>query len=269
MSRLLFLLLLVSCGGGGGGYTEPSVPSGPVRDSIYFTYYGSEQGQVEAVAAHTNMAMVMGWDGLDIAIAEMQQAQARGLSVMLELPEAYQSEAATRQKFTQLQALDLLRSIKAIYPIDEPDAVGLSAEKIAITNAMIRRVMTDFGINVPLAVIYSAKFTWPGIASYDWAGFDNYDADIFSNGDYARLKSMLRADQRILLVPGGADRWRQDPQPFINKANADPQVVGIVAFIYRNNADPQRGASLGIKSNGMKGAYCAAGRTAINRPGMC
>ena len=271
MKRILLTLLLASCGGGSGGNAPPQELV-QRTDGLYFTYYGGEQGQVAAVAEHTNLMHSIPWDGPDVQIAEMQQAKARGIGIMLDLPEAWStgtSEIAVRARFQQLQALDLISSVKAIYPVDEPDLAGLGTNQIGTTNAMIRRVMAEFGMNVPIAVIYSASFTWPGIQHYDWVGFDNYDANIFGNGDYNRLKAVVRKDQRILLVPGGADKWRQDPAPFLAQAQKDGQVIAILAFIWRDNSDPARGASLGIKSNGMKRAYCAAGRTAINRPGIC
>ena len=267
MNRILLLLFLASCGGGGGGSSTAIQEIITPRKDLLYGYYGGCPQCLDETKGHINLYHVTHWDG--DGIADMQRAKAFGIGVMLDLPEAYQSEAAVRARLQTLQALDLLGNIKAIYPIDEPDAAGISAERIGFVNAMVRRVAAEFNLDVPLAVTYSALFTWPGIQYYDWVGFDNYDANIFTNGDYARLKSVIRADQRILLVPGGADKWRQDPSPYLAKAQQDLQVVAIIAFIWRDNADPKNGAHAGIRSNGMAKAYCSTGQQATQKAGIC
>lgn len=252
-----FAAMILGCSGGSAADTGTPAPAPiPRTDKPLLGYYGSCVSCLAATRDHISFYMVMNWDG--DGISEMQRAKAWNIPVILHLPEAYASEGAVRARFATLRALDLLSGIKALYPVDEPDLAGYSAARVGVANAMVRRVMAEFGLTVPLAVIYSAAFTWPGVESYDWVGFDNYDpgAGIFSNGDYQRLKSVLRADQRILLVPGGADPWRQDPTPFFNKAQADPQVIGIVAFLWRDY-DYQGRLRQGIGSNGMAGAYRA------------
>jgi hypothetical protein len=132
--------------------------------------------------------------------------------------------------------------------------------EIRTVNAMVRMVAAEFpelsGVN--LAVIYGDR-GMPGIGSYDWVGFDKYDEHeaIFCDGRYDDLKAELRADQRIILVPGGASPWKQDPAPFYNKAVSDTQVLAIVPFIWQDNAAPGVGA--GIRSNSTKPRYIQAG----------
>ena len=272
MARILLLLFLASCGGGGGGSSTAIQEIITPRKDLLYGYYGGCPQCLDETKGHINLYHVTHWDG--DGIADMQRAKAFGIGVMLDLPEAYMdspvaSENAVRDRLQKLQALDLLTIVKAIYLTDEPDLAGKVATEIMATNAMVRRVAAEFNLDVPLAVTYSALITWPGIQYYDWVGFDNYDANIFDNGDYAKLKAVTRANQRILLEPGGADKWRQDPSPYLAKAQQDLQVVAIIAFIWRDNADPKNGAHAGIRSNGMAKAYCSTGQQATQKAGIC
>jgi len=58
-----------------------------------------------------------------------------------------------------------------------------------------------------------------------------------------------------MLIPGGADPWRQDPACFVAYAHANPQVVAIVGFLWNTV-----GSMIGIRDNGMNETYSAAGR---------
>ena len=269
MRYIFLILLLASCGGGSGGsYTNSPPPTVQRTEPLNYGYFGSHPTQLDETKDHVNLYMAMDWDGEAEQIAQMQRAKALGIPNLLYLPEAYLSEDATRNRLKALSALDLLGNVKAAYLYDEPDLAGFSAQQVNTATALARRVLAEFGLSIPLAVIYTGRETYPGIESYDWIGFDAYGEreQIFSNGKYDRLKSKLRPDQRIILVPGGADVWRQDPSAFLAKAQSDPQVTLIMPFIWRDLADPANGAMLGIRSNGLAPAYRAIGKTITGKP---
>jgi hypothetical protein len=123
-------------------------------------------------------------------------------------------------------------------------------------NKALRAVAAEFIElkNVPLAVIYSERGSRPGISSYDWVGIDAYAMGSKILGKpYAKLRKLLTSKQRLLLVPGGADPWREDPAPYFKRAASDPKLVGVVAFLWFDNAAPDVG--LGIRSNGLAAKY--------------
>lgn len=248
-----------------------AIPPGPVqsRAGLLYGYYGSMPGQVAETSDHVNLQWVSPWgasgDGLLEVKTRLKEArEARIECVVLDIPMAYVGEADVRSYFDALHAEGLIDSrICALYPVDEPDLVGHSAEEVRVTNAMLRRVAKDYPFiaNVPLAVIYTAKGEWPGIETYDWVGFDDYDrgAGVLSNSTWVSLKAHLRPEQRVLLVPGGA--FGQDPQPFYDKAQADPQVVAVIAFIWFDHWD---GDKQGIRSLPVRGQYVGVGQRIKN-----
>lgn len=272
---LIYFGILIGCGGGGGGGggAEPPVtPSGPARPGILFGYYGDMDGQVRETADHVDYLWTFGWtrDGTGSRAGRIAEARSQGITkVVLGIEEAYlpDGEARVRATLSELRAQGLLAGVIALYPIDEPEGRGKSADEVRAVNAMLRRVMADYPelAQTKLAVIYTGGRRWPGIETYDWVGFDDYNrgSAVLSNDQWDDLKRRLRPDQGILLVPGGSDPWRQDPLPFVSKALLDPQVVGIVGFIWFDDAD--RGVGAGIRSNPTRAAYCGAGRYLLAR----
>jgi hypothetical protein len=264
--------LLTDCGGGGGSPVSGPIMPAPdkLRADLLFGYYGGCPTCPLEQADHVNLYWAGNLYGLLNTMAELNQARAAGISnIVLAVP-AYAANAELEVRFhlKRLQEAGLLANIRALYPIDEPDLHDKTADEIRATNAMLRRVAADFPelAEVKLAVIYAptrVKGTWPGVETYDWVGFDDYDnrERIFlgAGGEYGMLKHVLRPDQRILLVPGGVDPWRQDPAAFLAKAETDPQVIAIIPFIWQDLSDP--GAGLGIRSNGLRQLYCEAGKT--------
>lgn len=242
--------------------------SGPSRPLLY-GYYGDCDFCLAETQAHVNLAWVFGWgesvDKLANAMEHLREASAYGVrNVVLGVTSVYLPDGETwlRQYLQALSSKGLLRDVKALYPIDEPDTgdTPKTDAEVRTVNAMVRRVASEFPelADVNLAVIYGDR-GMPGIGSYDWVGFDRYpDREaIFTDGDYQALKEALRPDQRILLVPGGVSPYDQDPAPFYNKAQEDQQVIAIIPFIWQDNAAPNVG--LGIRSNSTKPRYVQAG----------
>ena len=281
IAGLLVAGIVTACGGGGGGGNAhesaagpPATLTQPPREVLY-GYYGHCDTCSAETHRHVNMIHVPNWGPLETTVRQLTEARVYGIKhVMLGVPQLYHApdaERALREFFTTLRGANLLTNITALYPLDEPDLHSIPADVISARNALLRRVMAEFPElrTTKLAVIYTSRPKWPGIDSYDWVGFDDYGAgsQIFTNGLYSELKDRLRPDQRVLLVPGGADPWRQDPEPFIAKALEDPQVIGVVPFIWYDFADREVGR--GIRSNGLAGAYCEAARKLTKSTHAC
>lgn len=265
---LLVLVALAGCGGGGGGGQPPRIEPGEpvvIRADTLYGYYADGGKDLLETHAHVNLAWTMGWgegDYLQSVTAQITRALALGVpNVVLGLPTGTHGDVGlARSILEQMHAQGLLAPVVALYPQDEPELHGISAEKVREFNAALRVVLATLGRgDIKLAVIYTGSPAHPGIETYDWVGFDdyNYGAGIFTNGQYDLLKAKLRPDQRILLVPGGSSPWEQDPEPFFAVAVKDPQVIGIIPFVWWDNADS--GVGKGIRSNPARKAYCTVG----------
>jgi hypothetical protein len=265
--------------------TPPPVV-GPPRADLYFGYFGNDDSSIAETAGHVNLEFEMGWgdpstpaarqtisdrhvERIAAAHAAGVDAVVLGVDYLMYSGNQYRDgRVELRALFTQLQYANLLHNVVAIYPIDEPDNAGVSEVTIIQVNADIRAVMAEFYElrDAKLAVIYGQEgHNTPGISAYDWAGFDDYDRgqSIFVNGEYIDFRARLNDQQRVIIVPGGADKWRTDPHEFSAKAQNDPKVIAVVPFIWLDNAGGSNWA--GIRSNGMKHVYCVAGQ-AIKYP---
>lgn len=266
MRRGLLVLLataLFSCGSGGGS-PEPSIPPPVVyRTDLLYGYYGqmADGAQLAETIDHVNLVMASRWWGPAQQMADVIAATNAGIPVMLDMPE--NSEQEVRQRLGEFKTAGVAHNIIAIYRYDELDINGPSATVVQEANATLRRVAAEYGMYPKLATVYSVRAVgvWPAIGTWDWVGVDEYDAGarIFTNGTYDSLKQNLRADQKIILIPGGCDKWRTDPTQFMNKAQQDKQVALLLPFVWRDNADPANGAFAGIRSNGMAPVYRAVG----------
>jgi len=251
-----------------------------LRDQIYFGYYGDMSYQLEETKDHTNMVWIAAWDRHplswgDCVYQRVQQASNVGKkSVIMMTNDCYVDRKFNPKAVEELDDLfrklskdDYLNDVIAIYPTDEPDGANISSEEIAKANNAIRNVMKKYSElkNTALAVFYTGSEKYPGMEYYDWVGFDEYHVGAKALGaKYRRMVSKLRGDQRTMIIPGGCDKWRQDPKPFVNFALKNPRVVAIVPFIWFDNADPgNTDVGHGIRSNGMKEAYKEAGLTII------
>lgn len=251
------------------GCPPPDFLPGPSRTGLEYGYYGDGDTNLAETADHVTLEWIFGWgssDALTNTIAHLAQARNRGVrTIVLGVESVYLEggEAWLRSLLAQLSSRGLLTDVKALYPIDEPNAGDKkTAEQVITVNQMVRRVAREFIelASVRLAVIYAGDIDErPGIGSYDWVGIDKYQAgdEIFIDELYDDLKAALRADQGILLVPGGADPWKTDPAAFYNKAQEDHQVVALVPFIWQDHAAP--GVGQGIRSNSTRSRYVEAG----------
>jgi hypothetical protein len=273
-------LIVAGCGGGGGGsnaggapVSHDPVPTPPPRsDPLEFGYYGTwENSQVADTADHVTFMWVMSGD---VGLAQLQEAQARGVKRGVvdvswlvytttgrtmhngndERKPHPQAAENLREYLASVRNLGMLPVISALYPQDEPDVHGIHEADVVAMNKVVREVAAEFGLVVPLVVIYGTDGT-PGIASYDVVGMDDYGsgANVIS-----RIDAMVAPTQKKLLVPGGSCPWFNDIQPFFEKAQADVSVWGIAAFIW---TDRWGGTSnCGIRSAPTRNAYVAVGK---------
>lgn len=276
LAAILALIIILSGCGGGGKASGPIAPAPAVRADLLVGYYGGTSATVLENGGHVNTHWATGWGGtgtwhLDVA-QELAHARGQGVrNIVLALPHGLVwqpgAEAETRFQLTRLQqagALDGWDSIM-VYPADEPEiAENGSHGEIEVTAmlAWLRGVMAGFPAlsGAPVGVIYACSSGLrPGIASFDWIGCDDYDAGcVVLGATYTALVARMRPDQRLMLVAGGADPWRQDPACFEARAHGDPRVAMLIGFAWQDRAAPGVGA--GIRSNGTRKLYCESGR---------
>jgi hypothetical protein len=261
------LLLVVGCGGGGSNSVTGTITPAPtLRSDLLFGYYYSNSSTINETAPHANLHWASYEFGPAEQMAGLIQARANGQRVVLMFP-GYDAPLEQRESETRFW-LDRLRNagllwdgIVALYPSDEPDLAGKSDAEVTATNAAIRRAAADYpelGSGLRLAVIYACTSQKrPGLASYDWIGCDDYDRGcsvLNASAAIPDLLAALRPDQRLMVVAGGADPWKQDPACFASYAHREPRVAALIAFLWQPHSKP------GIRDNGMRRLYCETGR---------
>lgn len=265
--------VLVGCGGGGPTVeTGVAIPQPGDTRTLYYGYYGTGPGQIAETGDHTNLHIELGWAGEAASfasIAEAKKATIFGLqSYVWNWNPGFTLHAAAetniRGVLPRLRDAGLLHYIVALYPVDEPNLNVSNRTDLPVVVDMVKRVAKEFPelANVKIASIYAANGDYPYLTMFDWVGLDDYSlgAEILG-ATYNTFKGHLRSDNRIMLVPGGY--LGQNPQPFIDKALNDAQVVAVIPFIWIDNADPANGVVQGIRSNGSAPSYIAAGKCVI------
>lgn len=280
----IWLAVLTSCGGGGGASSAPPavpIPPGPqTTETRWAGFYGDDARQLADTRSFVNIVWVAGWldpagRPLDQVIVERAAAAcAAGKLVVLMLPGVYDgtrfNPASIPLARGILSALGPLgrACVYALYPIDEPDIAkrgiprlrkGISPLDIKTANTALRALMAEFPElrATKLAVIYAGANDFPGLASYDLISFDDYNAGEGVLGDpLEALLGLLQPHQRAFLTVGVADPWRAPLGPFLARLLADPRIIGVLGFIFIDNAAP--GVGLGVRSNGTRPAVCAA-----------
>lgn len=229
-----------------------------LRTDLLFGYYGSIQGQITETKDHVNVFFAARWYGPVEQVLQMQEADAAGLKLILDLGE--QDSQSIRARFTLLDSVGLLRKIVMIYPDDEPKNEVVFRERVKL----VRSILAEFNLSTPIGVIYSVN-NYIATDAPDWVGFDNYDADVFENGDFAKFLQAIPADKGIILPIGGADHWRQLPMRYLIETENNPRIKWFAPFIWFDQADPQNGAGAGIRSNGLAIYYNEAGKIATGK----
>jgi hypothetical protein len=168
--------------------------------------------------------------------------------------------ANLRRYLQALMSEDLLKYVKGLYPVDEPNIPSdngqprLTEQEVIETNQLIREVLARFLIDIPLVVIYSGlDGSLPAIDTYDKVGGDNYNIKSRILGQYVGLLGKIRPNQQLVLVPPGHDPYKVDPNAFLNLAQRFPdRVWAICAYQY--------GLPGGVAVNGMREVYQRIGK---------
>lgn len=238
----------------------PPPITAPARTDLLGCYYGTWEFQIAETASHTNCQWAgpqWGTSGAyENVINRLLEARAADVKcVILDVLMVYgqDGEASTRRYFDALNAAKVIDSrICALYPADEPDLNGFSAEDVVKANTTLRRIAKDYPFiaNIPLFTIYTCTRGFPGVESVDWASCDHYDdgARVIER-KYPALKARLRPEQRLLLTAGGYHC--DDIAPFYDYAQRDPQVLGVVVFLWVDGL-------LGEGSKGVRSLPCRA-----------
>lgn len=257
----------------------PPPGNGPSRGNLLFGYFAG--GGVPEFAAHTNILFIGSWGDwvtpvgrqniLANYLAQMHAAEANGITRVIIVtdwcmftPQYAPLDDTTavtqlRQFFDAINAAGYMGMVKVVYPMDEPDNLPLTDAQVVASNTLLRSVMDEYSLlSAVLATTYGDRAgkggPLPGVTSFNWVGFDNYGSPIFANGEYASFLSRISPRQRTIILPGGADPWKQDPTPFYNHAQTDLRVAMIMPFMWFEN-----GGTPGVQNNGMAPIYISTG----------
>ena len=276
----LFVVSVASCGGG----SDPSyqVPTSPVtRTDINYGYYATFGNQYNETKDHTNVYWEAQFLPREQIISNLQQhtgytvLDVAGQVYQLVPPSTYKrefnpaAESNLRELFDSLRAAGVLSEISILVPIDEPDLnlVDIDSNLTRGVQA-IKNVTATYPelSGVKLGVIYS-NVGFHQTQLFDVLGMDYYGggSGILAPGSYYdRLNSMLTANQKLWLIPGGS--YGQDPTPFENYANSNPRVWAIIPFLWASTQSGSE-ALLGIRDQElMREKYVALGKRLLNRP---
>lgn len=284
-AALLLAALLAACSGSGPSSSGTITPAPSLRQDLLFGYYGGCATFALEQADHANLYWATGWCGSStwhLAMAE-ELTLARGAGfrhIVLALPVGlvWQPNARAELHF-QLSRLDQAGLLAGwdtimVYPQDEPDILENGPRSNEEVLAMLRWLREELAAfpalsRAPVGVFYACSTgRRPGLAGFDWVGCDDYDRGCsVLEGGVRELAQALRPDQRLMLIPGGVDPWRQDPACFEARAHADPQVVALVPFLWQDYA--AAGLGPGIRSNPTRRLYCEAGRKITQRATAC
>jgi hypothetical protein len=253
-------------------YHDIAIPDAPKREGLLYGYYGCSGPQIEETIDHINVFMESQWSGPEAAIANILKAKKTAIldiqtQVFESIGQYYtvRADAADRLAifFNQLDAAGALQYVKILYPSDEPNNTVHDATELAKAVKVIRDVIARFHQleGTRLMVIYAAGKPFICQELYDIVGFDDYDKkSSVLTGRYAELKKSLLPHQQTVLVPGGC--YGQDPKPFLNFANANPEVAILMPFIWFDDQGTSVGAP-GIRSGPLKQAYIDTGKSII------
>lgn len=255
-------------------FPEPSVK----RTDLYYGYYACNGEQVADTKDHVNLFMESQFSGIDKAIQNiLDAAMDTAIDVM---PQVYEqidpavrkwtiradAEQRLRDFFTLLQSRGALKYIKFIYPSDEPNITIAGYEHQKLGTDVVRKVAAEFPelSGVKLAVIFAAGSAHIGQDLYDYVGMDDYamKSHVLVCKEHKAMEDSLLPHQKLIVVPGGA--YGQDPTSFINFAHANHKVGIIMPFLWFSEHSASVGA-LGIKDNGMKDIYIAAGKKLLGK----
>lgn len=244
-----------------------------LRKDLYYGYYATDQGSVEETKDHINLLWENQFGSIDKVVENIQQTK---VFTVLDLnPQLFvkiadngknyafnpSAEGQLNRLFKYLQDKNVLQYVKAFSPIDEPNTNVATPEDLNKAIDCIAKVAANYSelSGYKLVCIYAAKpQSYTVSERFDWIGFNDYDnkSQIFVNGQYQYLKSILNTNQRTIIMPGGA--FGQNITPFINFANGNAEVAAIVPFVWFGPREP-RDTWVGIRDRDLRQQYVDAG----------
>lgn len=260
---LVIAVVVVACGGGNSSSSNTPAPTPtPVTrtDKVEHGYFGQFDGQNVDTVDHVSFAFSMDWGdwstpGIEPFVSlriinELQDAKARGITKAivavgyLTWNGNYETKGTDFLNTfkTQLDALGLYDMIIALYPIDEPDQAPITEANLEAGLTAIHQVFPD----KKLMVIYGDHGR-PAQQFYDYVGEDKYG--------HGLITVPLLPNQRMVLVKGGADPYKEDPTDAVDYALTHPEVAVVVFFLYGDYTGGK-----GIKNNGMLPIYRQQGQ---------
>ena len=275
----IFLIAVIAIAKSKGDKDKPATTE-PItkRTDLLFGYFGVLGDQVEKTRDHTNLFWF--WDFLTATQVADFIDKAPGKFCVLDLapylwtprPQKPRenAEQAIRECFAYLRSRGVLSQIKMLVPLDEPN-IGDNHSTIphlTWANDLMRRVAGEFSElqGVKVGCVYSSWEDMPHLGLWDVVGLNFYkDRErIFAQGGkYHQMRAQLRPEQRTMIFPGGYAPVRQDPAPFVAFAHANPEVLGIVSFLW---ATPTWASDLekGIADlPELREKYVAAGKSVV------
>lgn len=258
-----------------GSPRDIDIPPAPQRTDLLYGYYGTMHAQASETKNHVNVLWEAKFQGLEKAADNMTEAAMPTIldvanEVMVKFQPAgrnYRYNPQAEQNLTVLfdyfRQRDVLKYVYALVPIDEPNTNAENAAELQKALDMMHTVAARYPelIAVKYATIYAAKpQPYELKEQFDLIGVDDYEvkSEIFANGTYAELIRDILPHQKTMLLPGGA--FGQDPTPFLNFANGNPEVGALIPFTW---LDPMQAADqwvgIGNDNNPLKARYVEIG----------
>lgn len=265
---------LASCGGNAPPAPAPTAPT-TLRAGIQPIYFGVVDDTVAATATQTRAVWSNGWgtDQFHVVVRkQLQQAQALGATyAVVDTSTALEDDGGQavrlRTIFDELRAGGVLSNVRALFVCDECEQKGFTAAAMGAAAGATRAVAAEYAelAGVQLMVNYGCGNDFVGWQAMDIVGCDRYDRSAAET--HANLRAKAPGKRYALFAPG-VEPYYADPEPYVNEAQADPDVVVVVFFIAHDNADT--GLGVGILHNRMAAAYCGASTTLLTqRKGTC
>lgn len=281
--KIIILVLVLLVAGAGIAYLiwkkiksrqfMPPLPT-KLRTDLLYGYYGRDDEQCQTTQGSVNMVIEMRWDEVSNTVARMKKQPLKTILCLTAecfinrtTPRPVQTmQTMIRQTLDTLKAEGVLNQIIGFYPADEPNIGGLTDANMNLVNQTIRGVIAEYPeLNgAILAVIYGSLGNFVGVSTFDWVGMDDYPEgnNVLIENSMKELRGLLRPDQRIILMPGGADPFQNNPEAFRRMAHNDPKVVALVPFLWKNYNANNHDYN-GIGANSMKEIYTEVGKGLI------
>ena len=261
---------LASC----GGNPPPATPAPPapaiIRAGIQPVFFGITDATVAPVAQQTRAVWSNGW-GSElhhvVVRKQLQAAQAQGatfgvVDTSTALEDDGEQDTRLRTLFDELRAGGVLWLANVLFVCDECEQKGYSAAQMAAAATHVRTVAATYPelASTRLMANYGCGNAFVGWEAMDIVSCDRYDRSAAETRKNLRDKA---PGKKYAEISGGAEPFLQDPWPFLDEAQADPDFVMLVYFIAHDNA--ATGLGVGILNGKLAPAYCGVSRSLLTQ----